>query len=252
MKGCGLEADLEGRPGPHVLALQCDPANGAVALGPSLDADRRRDCLILRPLEGMHGLALLQNSDHGGVRAGKHLVQGDILLDSVVLGTGLSIHGPGVALDSDPTLCLIFHRLALDAGDTSNLVIHWALQDGEDLALVQFPHDVAVFDILLIRHRHGSDAGVVLAVGFCQDVAFAVGCSEPANDVVRDSLAPNTLCGGENLLARALQQLQDLILLQRANGVAILNAEFRMKDNLLVARIVGLLHLLQEWCALVP
>mmetsp|Transcript_94983 Transcript_94983/g.252229 ORF Transcript_94983/g.252229 Transcript_94983/m.252229 type:complete len:426 (+) Transcript_94983:261-1538(+) len=251
VEGRGPEAVEVGRPGLQVVALQRDPADGAVAQRPSLDSDGGRDQLLLGSLEGLQRLALLERSDHVRVRAGKLLLQRDVFDDGVVLRAGLGIDRPSIALDGDPALLVVLHGLPLHARNAGILVVDGAFKDGKDLATVQLPHDVAILDVHLVRHCNGRDARVVLPVRLCEDGASRVLDREPARGAVADGLGAHTDHGGVGLLPGALKELDHLVDLQGADLVIHAAIKGALHDNLCVARVVRLLHLLQEGRALI-
>mmetsp|Transcript_24053 Transcript_24053/g.74749 ORF Transcript_24053/g.74749 Transcript_24053/m.74749 type:complete len:976 (+) Transcript_24053:301-3228(+) len=251
VEGCRLQAVEVRGPRLHVVTLQRDPADNAIAQRLALDTDRRHSRLLLGPIEDLQRLTLLECSNRGGIRAQELLLQLHFVGDRVMLRARLRVDRPCIALDRNPSLLVVLHGLALHSRDAGLVVAGGALDNSEDLTLGELSHDVAVLDVALIRHRHRCDAGIVLAVWLRKGRALRVLDREPAGDAIADSLGAHADDRRLGPLPGPLDKLDHLICLQSADVVVLVALEGGLHDHFPSARVVRLLHLLQERRALV-
>mmetsp|Transcript_91578 Transcript_91578/g.255868 ORF Transcript_91578/g.255868 Transcript_91578/m.255868 type:complete len:252 (+) Transcript_91578:516-1271(+) len=209
--------------------------------------------LLLRAFEDLHRLALRELPDLlAGLGAGELLRQRRLLENAKMLCALLRVDGARIALQRDPTAQVILETLALDSNDAGLRLVYRLFLDNEELADGQLPKHLAVLYVLSIGHGHCSSARVVLAVGLGEDDAIFVLRGEPADGAVGARLALHPGARLERLLPRALEELQDLVSLQRAHNLRLaFGLEGILEGELHYGGVISLLHLLQEGRALI-
>mmetsp|Transcript_93531 Transcript_93531/g.292537 ORF Transcript_93531/g.292537 Transcript_93531/m.292537 type:complete len:1173 (-) Transcript_93531:2051-5569(-) len=163
----------------------------------------------------------------------------------------LDVDRPLVALQRHPSLPVVLGSSELEPLDGLLCVrlLLLPLDHDERLADVDLPDDLAAGDVEDVRHRNRGPANVHLGARGRKRGAGQVTQRQPPSGGILAGSHLQVDLRGRHLLPRALEQLQDLVALERPHHLGLL-VKLGEQTGLAGNPQEGLLPLLQEWRAL--
>mmetsp|Transcript_72480 Transcript_72480/g.229054 ORF Transcript_72480/g.229054 Transcript_72480/m.229054 type:complete len:592 (+) Transcript_72480:86-1861(+) len=221
------------------VALDGDPARQPVLHGLASNAEDASALLRAGSLEHPQNLAELHLPHHLALLDVLHVSHGDGHGAGVVLAAGLSVHTALTILGGEPTEGAVLAAAHAHPQGVANLVLAGALEDLQNLLLPELPDRGHSSRAEVGLKRHIRDAaqerlGRLLEEG-CALVPLH---ADPARDAVTERLTSDALYPELVVAAGALEDLNDLIDLQHALGLALADLEVGGDSNLLDANVV--------------
>mmetsp|Transcript_132175 Transcript_132175/g.410763 ORF Transcript_132175/g.410763 Transcript_132175/m.410763 type:complete len:670 (+) Transcript_132175:189-2198(+) len=228
------------------VALDGDPACEPVLHGLASDAVDAGALLRAGPLQHLDGLAHLHLPYDLALLDVLHVGHGNGHRASVVLAARLGLHHALAVLGREPADGAVLAATRPHAQGVADLVLAWALEDLQDLLGPQLAERRRRARTEVGLHGQLREAAEEGLAGLLEEGRALVPLhADPPGDAVAESLAADA--GDPELLvtARALEDLNDLVNLQHALGLALANLEIQRDSDLLHADVV-LLHQPQE------